>query len=862
MKKTLILIFLLSIPFVFATPLDITLDLETREYGPRQSFEGDIVINYTGNISINEELEARIRNGGTNYYYAKISDLIDSSYTVNRESYEAISSNSNLTVEGSPFYFGILLDDEVNTAEFEIEGMEANGNFPNNVFLDIGNDQEIEWQYSGAFRQWSNPFYGNGMDGDETPIGDVVLKGSDSRGKCNELNLTFNEMLNSTRMQINVKATKNRDGSNLMASVDGPDFSGECDLSEPGSSLQEVSCELENDEPENGDYEICVFTSDGDININYYQLPRIRISGDDDYFISAKLAEYETELRGRTTIDANFLTDALNNYYNDFCEGTCIIPISIHKDNGEIELSNLYTEDVEGRTVNSFSTLRYKEKELVIQREVRFPLIKFPSLKTPSEKEDYRLRIKFRGEDDEKQFSVVDAPVAVIRVNRRSVAQGEGIVFNGEGSHSPNGEIISWKWDFGDNTTSDGEIVNHIYSREGVYTVTLRAKDETGLQGSNTITMSVGNLEEHLDDILNDTLVKIDQARSYIGNATSLVKETSILLKYSSYIESVRTNVSNLILDYENIRDSDSSESIKERRYLEILEDVEAIKKEVPLQLRVRQFTFENIFLKKEDIPDPNLFKEFSSEEEKSLYLIKAYDFNFNHVTVNLDARDVDVTFLSGDSEHFTLVKKEIKVQGGENNLLVEDLRNIVNYNDDVVSLTPDSEISNRILSWPIQREKEILYLLKNIELEETKNAVTAVFSDIEIENPEVEIAVECGNDICEYNEEFLIYENDPENEYYCKKDCRKEFPLWIGIVLGIILIVGVYFFNFYTGPGSLKRRAPETKEKIQDIDMIRLRTYIQESLDRGFTKEDIANALLEKGWDKKYVDEGFKGLG
>jgi hypothetical protein len=53
----------------------------------------------------------------------------------------------------------------------------------------------------------------------------------------------------------------------------------------------------------------------------------------------------------------------------------------------------------------------------------------------------------------------------------------EEITFNGSLSYDRDGFIKNWSWDFGDGTKGYGEIVNHIYSKEGKYIVILTVKD-------------------------------------------------------------------------------------------------------------------------------------------------------------------------------------------------------------------------------------------------------------------------------------------------------------------------------------------------------------------------------------------------
>ena len=60
------------------------------------------------------------------------------------------------------------------------------------------------------------------------------------------------------------------------------------------------------------------------------------------------------------------------------------------------------------------------------------------------------------------------------------------VTFNGSKSYDPDGNITSWKWYFGDNTTGQGKVVQHTYSQDGRYTVTLNVTDDFGASDEDT----------------------------------------------------------------------------------------------------------------------------------------------------------------------------------------------------------------------------------------------------------------------------------------------------------------------------------------------------------------------------------------
>ena len=57
---------------------------------------------------------------------------------------------------------------------------------------------------------------------------------------------------------------------------------------------------------------------------------------------------------------------------------------------------------------------------------------------------------------------------------------GEEIFFNGSLSSDPDGYITSYHWNFGDNTTGNLSQMTHVYTKEGVYNVTLTILDDNG----------------------------------------------------------------------------------------------------------------------------------------------------------------------------------------------------------------------------------------------------------------------------------------------------------------------------------------------------------------------------------------------
>jgi PGF-pre-PGF domain-containing protein len=58
------------------------------------------------------------------------------------------------------------------------------------------------------------------------------------------------------------------------------------------------------------------------------------------------------------------------------------------------------------------------------------------------------------------------------------------IKFNASSSYDPDGNIISYYWNFGNGTNATGSAVNHTYTSPGIYTVTLTVTDNDGINAS------------------------------------------------------------------------------------------------------------------------------------------------------------------------------------------------------------------------------------------------------------------------------------------------------------------------------------------------------------------------------------------
>lgn len=99
-----------------------------------------------------------------------------------------------------------------------------------------------------------------------------------------------------------------------------------------------------------------------------------------------------------------------------------------------------------------------------------------------------------------------EPPIANITVKQGEIIRGEDVpegheaivakgdvIFDASLSSDPDGDILTYEWDFGDNTGGEGVNVTHTYIEQGSYNVTLTVTDSTGYTSTKTIILTIVN---------------------------------------------------------------------------------------------------------------------------------------------------------------------------------------------------------------------------------------------------------------------------------------------------------------------------------------------------------------------------------
>jgi PKD repeat protein len=108
-------------------------------------------------------------------------------------------------------------------------------------------------------------------------------------------------------------------------------------------------------------------------------------------------------------------------------------------------------------------------------------------------------------------------PIASFTYSRLNPAANETIMFNATNSYDPDGFIVNYEWDFGDDIAAAGEIVEHSYSKPGDYIVILRVTDNASVSNTNTMILTITMVETAVcGDVTGDINVTMADARRIV----------------------------------------------------------------------------------------------------------------------------------------------------------------------------------------------------------------------------------------------------------------------------------------------------------------------------------------------------------
>ncbi|HVG37258.1 MAG TPA: PKD domain-containing protein, partial [Thermoplasmata archaeon] len=101
-----------------------------------------------------------------------------------------------------------------------------------------------------------------------------------------------------------------------------------------------------------------------------------------------------------------------------------------------------------------------------------------------------------------RAITVLDTQAPVARGGGdRTVDEGQSLFFDASAS-TDNVGVTSYRWDFGDNSSSSAAAVSHVYTRPGTYSARLTVMDAAGNSATSTFTVTVRAISPKPSDLL------------------------------------------------------------------------------------------------------------------------------------------------------------------------------------------------------------------------------------------------------------------------------------------------------------------------------------------------------------------------
>lgn len=114
------------------------------------------------------------------------------------------------------------------------------------------------------------------------------------------------------------------------------------------------------------------------------------------------------------------------------------------------------------------------------------------------------------------------APNVILQATPSSGAPPLNVTFSSGGSSDPDGDPITYSWNFGDGGTSTQANPSHTYASAGIFTAVLTVTDSKGASGTNQVAISVGNGKPtaFIDAPASTTRWEVDDTITVSGHAT------------------------------------------------------------------------------------------------------------------------------------------------------------------------------------------------------------------------------------------------------------------------------------------------------------------------------------------------------
>ena len=351
--------------------------------------------------------------------------------------------------------------------------------------------------------------------------------------------------------------------------------------------------------------------------------------------------------------------------------------------------------------------------------------------------------------------------------------------------------------------------------------------------------------DQTVNKSIQDTLTMIDD---YESNAD--IRSISSFLN----IDLQPTKTALLALKQELVDlDENLTTENKSKIRQEIMERMEQSRKDIP-----------QVFLFKDDAPSLPAVPPYRINREKILPIAERTDDIEQYILAIQSEVDIDTSALAFKLTTFsgTTIEKTFIVRRISNSLpnafLVEEIPPFIASDASFIDFGENQAniqvlgTNPLLIKFPLSSGiNTFAYMIDGNIVGQMGSIKTLVVSTEGASGTNRFRGAECGDGLCSV---YL------ENSVSCPEDCAKRIP-WISItIVVIVLILGIYYINFYKGMGNIRTIIKRRSLFKTETDKINLINYIHKAMKTN-SQEKIIHILLSKGWTKKQIDYAFKSV-
>ncbi len=547
--------------------------------------------------------------------------------------------------------------------------------------------------------------------------------------------------------------------------------------------------------------------------------------------------------------DENNITKLLFDYidrrYYKECNPECIIPIRIFSGASQsLKISDLSLDyGVRGLGIKEAGFYDIKESPALISSEFLKLNLEKANLLTPNATGSINLILNIGNKTLTKNISIITFP-QIINILPTEAALLVPITFISILDVSGNKTTrlnLTYNWNFGDNTpiiTTTKDKVEHVYTKTGIYPITLNISNEKG-ETSKTVSINVIATYKAINNTIKEYKKRLENVNNDLFNVPDWIKNT---IEQIEGIENLESEVNRLERDFKESFQEDFSK---------LMTDLTNLK--IPYKLDTSLLVKPTNFVQNEDKLDLSILEqEFNAgkvESEKEEY----YNAINNWLAENLDISFESKTYSSyyydeGEKvllSHVKLIltpKKDIE----EFYIVVDGDKSKIKFKEDYSEKELLNGYGIRFSSLAVGQVKEIEFSYQ--ELVEPLNIPVYVSPEFKELNLGPVAGVCNNNNLCE--------KDLGENYKNCRVDCKPwKLTTIILIVLFFIALV-IYFIlqEWY------KRHYENYlfKDRNQLFNLI---TFMHNSLNQKLTRTQVFDKLKPLGWNSEQLTYAWNKL-